>query len=286
MKERYEHITPSLKTSALQKELEATKNQALKLNAELNQARQENMQLKQSFQRKQDVAVRLIAQRNTARYLNDKVTSSLRRMLKQCGCAVARDISFEELIISIQKIVNDAWHNLGPIAEEKHLLKSELFKSQDLNSRYKKDFEFLIAETAKYKSYYESSNGSSKRRSKNDKSVQDEITNLKNQLEEKRHALGRVAAKAPSKKWVEPADSEPGNSHYIPYGGSHHTLYGSPAEMNEQGFIGEPSVVDYTLGNIGNSNTSPPPAQPPAQPADFSHVWGSVDLDDNEDEDV
>lgn len=116
----------------LEKRLFQTQREEEKLTRLAEGLKFDNYNLKKSSYQNQAVATRLIVQRNTARFLNDKITNTIREYLKKANCKVNRESSIFEMLSLVGELIDEAWrkhetvlHENARLRESNNMLREE-----------------------------------------------------------------------------------------------------------------------------------------------------------------
>lgn len=107
-------------------ELAKTKNDLAKLQQRVANLNTEHFRLKADNHRKQATATRLLVQRNTARFLADKIILMLRETLLGAKCKVARETTPFEMLSVVQELVAEAWGKYETVIKENNKLRQEV----------------------------------------------------------------------------------------------------------------------------------------------------------------
>lgn len=107
----------------LEKRLIHAQREEGKLDHLIEGLRYDNYNLKKNSYQNQAVATRLIVQRNTSRFLNDKITNTIRECLRKANCKVSRESSIFEMLSLVGELIDEAWRKHETVLRENSRLR-------------------------------------------------------------------------------------------------------------------------------------------------------------------
>jgi regulator of replication initiation timing len=142
------------KRDDLESDLVQCKRELQKTNQMLAVLKQEISTLRKENYHKQNVATRLIVQRNTFRFLNDKISNTLHSILRRAQCRTGKEASIFEALSVVTEIVNEAWGKYEIIFKERNQMRDKINVLQEENSILKQKLSPSIKEAEDFSCDY------------------------------------------------------------------------------------------------------------------------------------